>query len=142
MVFEIIYLKVCYLGIILNLFSLYGLIAEKIIYPEDRKWIEFHINKNARFSDGNKINPSDVLFSYNQLREFGRPNHRNYYSRVNEVTITSDTSIKFLINDDDRELILILGLMPILPEHVYGNGRFLEAILMYQLGQVPIQFTK
>ena len=54
-------------------FSLYGLIAEKIIYPEDRKWIEFHINKNARFSDGNKINPSDVLFSYNQLREFGRP---------------------------------------------------------------------
>ena len=123
-------------------FSLYGLIAEKIIYPEDRKWIEFHINKNARFSDGNKINPSDVLFSYNQLREFGRPNHRNYYSRVNEVTITSDTSIKFLINDDDRELILILGLMPILPEHVYGNGRFLEANLDVPIGSGPYTVHK
>ena len=118
-------------------FSLYGLIAEKIIYPEDRKWIEFHINKDAHFSDGNKIDPSDILFSFNQLREFGRPNHRNYYSRVNEVTITSDTSIKFLINDDDRELILILGLMPILPEHIYGNGRFLEANLDVPIGSGP-----
>jgi len=118
-------------------FSLYGLIAEKIIYPEDRKWIEFHINKDAHFSDGNKIDPSDILFSFNQLREFGRPNHRNYYSRVSEVTITSDSSIKFLINDDDRELILILGLMPILPEHIYGNGRFLEANLDVPIGSGP-----
>ena len=119
-------------------FSLYGLIAEKIIYPEDRKWIEFHINKNARFSDGNKINPSDILFSFNQLREFGRPNHRNYYSRVKKVTITSNSSIKFLINDDDdRELILILGLMPILPEHIYGNGQFLEANLDVPIGSGP-----
>ena len=44
-------------------------IAEKITFPEDRKWIEFHINKNAYFSDGKKISPSDVLFSFNQLRE-------------------------------------------------------------------------
>lgn len=125
-------------------FSLYGLIAEKIIYPEDRKWIEFHINKNARFSDGNKINPSDILFSYNQLREFGRPNHRNYYSRVKKVTITSNSSIKFLINDDDddRELILILGLMPILPEHIYGNGQFLEANLDVPIGSGPYTVHK
>ena len=125
-------------------FSLYGLIAEKIIYPEDRKWIEFHINKNAHFSDGNKINPSDILFSFNQLREFGRPNHRNYYSRVKKVTITSDSSIKFLINDDDddRELILILGLMPILPEHIYGNGKFLEANLDVPIGSGPYTVHK
>ena len=125
-------------------FSLYGLIAEKIIYPEDRKWIEFHINKNARFSDGNKINPSDILFSFNQLREFGRPNHRNYYSRVKKASITSDNSIKFTINDndDDRELILILGLMPILPEHIYGNGRFLEANLDIPIGSGPYTVHK
>jgi peptide/nickel transport system substrate-binding protein len=125
-------------------FSLYGLIAEKITYPEDRKWIEFHINKNARFSDGNKINPSDILFSFNQLREFGRPNHRNYYSRVKKVTITSDSSIKFLIkdDDDDRELILILGLMPILPEHIYGNGQFLEANLDVPIGSGPYTVHK
>ena len=73
--------------------------------------LEFHINKNARFSDGNKINPSDILFSFNQLREFGRPNHRNYYSRVKKVTITSDSSIKFLINDD-----------PILSKKINADG--------------------
>ena len=125
-------------------FSLYGLIAEKIIYPEDRKWIEFHINENAHFSDGNKINPSDILFSFNQLREYGRPNHRNYYSRVKKVSITSDSSIKFLINDDDddRELILILGLMPILPEHIYGNGQFMEASLDVPIGSGPYTVHK
>ena len=120
-------------------FSLYGLIAEKITFPEDRKWIEFHINKNAYFSDGKKISPSDVLFSFNQLREFGRPNHRNYYSRVKEVNITSNDTIKFTIdeNDNDRELILILGLMPILPKHVYDNGKFLEANLEVPIGSGP-----
>ncbi len=125
-------------------FSLYGLIAEKIIYPEDRKWIEFHINEKAHFSDGNKIKPDDVLFSFYQLREFGRPNHRSYYSRVKKVTITSDSSIKFLINDDDndRELILILGLMPILPEHIYGNGKFLEANLDTPIGSGPYTVHK
>ena len=74
-------------------FTLYGLIAEKITYPENRKWIEFHINQMAHFSDGNKITPSDILFSFNQLKNFGRPNHRNYYSRVEKAEITSKSSI-------------------------------------------------
>ncbi len=125
-------------------FSLYGLIAEKIIFPEDRKWIEFHINEEAKFSDGNKINPSDVLFSFNQLREFGRPNHRNYYSRVKDVQITSRNSIKFNINekDNDRELILILGLMPILPQHIYKDGKFREADLDIPIGSGPYTVQK
>jgi len=120
-------------------FSLYGLIAEKITYPEDRKWIEFHINKNAKFSDGVDLKASDVFFSFNQLKDNGRPNYRNYYSRISDVIITSNKSIKFILNDDedDRELIMILGLMPILPEHHYKDGKFQEADLTIPIGSGP-----
>ena len=124
-------------------FSLYNSIANSISYPEDRTWIEFFIDDKAAFSDGIKIKPSDVLFSFNQLREKGRPNHRNYYSRVQEVMITSESSIKFIINDKkDRELILILGLMPILPEHIYKEGKFEEAKLSIPIGSGPYIVTK
>ncbi len=124
-------------------FTLYGLIAEKITYPEDRKWIEFHINEMAHFSDGNKITPSDILFSFNQLKNFGRPNHRNYYSRVEKAEITSKSSIRFTMHDDDddQELILILGLMPILPEHIY-DGKFQKANLDIPIGSGPYVVQK
>lgn len=120
-------------------FSLYGLIAEQITYPKNRKWIEFHINENAKFSDGVDLKASDVFFSFTQLKENGRPNYRSYYSRINDVIITSNKSIKFILNDDDndRELIMILGLMPILPEHHYNNGKFEEANLTIPIGSGP-----
>ena len=119
-------------------FSLYGLVAEQITYPKNRKWIEFHINENAKFSDGVDLKASDVFFSFTQLMENGRPNYRSYYSRINDVIITSNKSIKFILNDDDdRELIMILGLMPILPEHHYKDGKFEEANLTIPIGSGP-----
>ncbi len=124
-------------------FTLRSLIAEEIHYPEDRTWIEFFINDKAQFSDGIKITPKDVLFSFNALKESGRPNHRSYYSRINEVLITSDKSIKFITNNkDDRELILIIGMMPILPEHIYGNERIKEAKLDTPIGSGPYIVSK
>tara|TARA_Y100000590_G_scaffold470506_2_gene665820 strand:+ start:5941 stop:7686 length:1746 start_codon:yes stop_codon:yes gene_type:complete len=119
-------------------FSLYGLIAEKVVYPENRNWIEFHINKLARFSDGVQIKSSDILFSFEQLKNNGRPNHRSYYSKVENVNIISDTKIKFSFSDKkDRELALILGLMPILPQHIYKDGKFKEAKLDKPIGSGP-----
>ena len=46
-------------------FTEYGLIAEKVEYPEDRSWIIFHINPKARFHDGEPIEASDVVFTFN-----------------------------------------------------------------------------
>jgi peptide/nickel transport system substrate-binding protein len=124
-------------------FTLRSLIAEKIHYSADRTWIEFFIDDAAEFSDGIKIKPKDILFSFNALKENGRPNHRSYYSRVKNVIITSDKSIKFITdNKEDRELILIIGMMPILPEHIYGNERFKEAKLDIPIGSGPYIVSK
>jgi len=57
-------------------FTLYGLIAESVEVADDRSGIIFNLNKDAHFSDGAPITADDVLFSYQTLRDKGRPNHR------------------------------------------------------------------
>ncbi len=50
----------------------YGLIAEKVEYPDDYTWIIFHLNPRARHQDGKPITADDVVFSFNKFLERGR----------------------------------------------------------------------
>ena len=52
-------------------FTLYGLIARSIDVAPDRSWITFHIDPEAKFSDGRPITTDDVLFSHDLLRRKG-----------------------------------------------------------------------
>ena len=45
-------------------FSLYGLIAESVETPDDRSFVEFTLNPEAKFSDGKPITVDDVIFSH------------------------------------------------------------------------------
>ena len=111
-------------------FSLYGLLAETIDTPDDRSWVEFTLRKEARFSDGAPVTQDDVLFSWETLRDHGRPNHRNYYPKVAKADKVGDHGVRFTFKPGtDREMPLIMGLMPILPKHVYGAGNFEEPTL-------------
>jgi len=106
-------------------FSLYGLIAKTIEVPDDRSWVSFTLRPEARFSDGTPITVDDVIFSLETLRDEGRPNHQFYYSKVVKIERSSSHIVKFIFSDEsDRELPLILGLMPILPKHIYANRAF------------------
>ncbi len=118
-------------------FTLYGLIAESIDFPDDRSRITFNINKKARFSDGSPITASDVLFSFKTLREKGRPNHRTYYKKVLRTEVTDDYTITFYLDGKDRELVLILGLMPIISEKFFASRDFQKTTLEPVLGSGP-----
>ncbi|HEY4343415.1 MAG TPA: extracellular solute-binding protein [Parvibaculum sp.] len=111
-------------------FSLYGLLAETIETPDDRSWVAFKLRPEARFSDGTPVTIDDVIFSLEVLRDKGRPNYKSYFSKVTKIERPDARTVKFIIASEpdgggpDRELPLILGLMPILPKHVYENRRF------------------
>ena len=106
-------------------FSLYGLIAKTIDVPEDRSWVSYELRPEARFSDGKPITVDDIIFSLKTLREQGRPNHQHYYSKVVRIEKTGRHRVKFIFGTErDRELPLILSLMPILPKHIYANRPF------------------
>jgi peptide/nickel transport system substrate-binding protein len=106
-------------------FSLYGLIAASVETPPDRSSVTFQIRAEARFADGTPITPEDVLFSYSLLKDKGRPNHRNYYAKVAAAEKAGEHGVKFTFaGGGDREMPLIMGLMPVFPKHALTAEAF------------------
>ena len=120
-------------------FSLYGLIAESLEVPEDRSWVTFHLRAEARFHDGSPITTDDVIFSLETLRDSGRPNHRLYYSQVARIERADARTLTFFFDPEsgDRELPLLLGLMPILSKDYYAEVAFDRTTLTPPLGSGP-----
>ena len=106
-------------------FSLYGLLAETIDTPDDRSFATFQLRPEARFSNGASVTPDDVIFSWSLLKAKGRPFHRNYYSKVRDVEKVGERGVKFVFTAaNDREMPLIVGLMPILPRSALSADTF------------------
>ena len=107
-------------------FTLYPLIARDIVISADGKTITFQLNPKARFSDGEALTSQDVIWTWQILKDKGRPNHRYYYGQVDRAEACGVRCLRFhLTNGDNRELPLILALMPVLPKHVYdAEGAF------------------
>ncbi len=125
-------------------FSLYGLIAESIDVPDDRSSIAFTLRPEARFHDGSPITVDDVIFSWETLKEQGRPNHRLYYNKVVEIERPDARTVRFVFDaeEPDRELPLILGLMPILSKAYYSSVTFDETTLTPPLGSGPYRIER
>jgi peptide/nickel transport system substrate-binding protein len=124
-------------------FTLYGLIAESIEVPEDRSSITFNLRPAARFSDGVPITPEDVLFSHEVLKEKGWPYHRSHYAKVATAEKTGPHSVRFsFASAGDREMPLILGLMPVLPRHKYTLDTFERTSLEPPIGSGPYLVDK
>ncbi len=123
-------------------FTLYGLLADSIDTDEARTYATFHINPLARFSDGQPVLADDVLFSWQLLRDKGRPNHRQYYSKVARAEAIDERTVRFDFGETgDRELPLILGLMPILPKHAIDAATFEQTSMTAPLGSGPYRVT-
>ena len=85
----------------------------------------FTLNKAARFSDGKPVTPADVIFSWELLRDRGRPNYRIYYAKVVKAEALDVRRVRFdLTGAGDRELPLIVGLMPVLARHAIDTATF------------------
>lgn len=124
-------------------FSLYGLLAETVETPDDRSWVEFRVREEARFSDGTPVTVDDVVFSLETLRDKGRPNHKYYYSKVAEIVRPDAQTVRFVFGPDgDREMPLIMGLMPIIPKHIYETRAFDETTLVPPIGSGPYVITE
>jgi peptide/nickel transport system substrate-binding protein len=119
-------------------FTLYGLLAENVATDAARSFVTFAINPAARFSDGNPVTPDDVIFSWELLRDKGRPNFRIYYAKVTKAEATDRRTVRFdLSGADDRELPLIIGLMPVLAKHAINTSTFEDTSFQPLLGSGP-----
>jgi len=122
--------------------TLYGLLADKVDIADDRSSITFHINKSAHWSDNVPVTADDVLFSYETLKSQGRPNHRTYYKKVAQAAVLDPQRIRFTFKPNadgsiDREMPLIMALMPILPRHDWQDRPFNQTTLRTPVGSGP-----
>jgi peptide/nickel transport system substrate-binding protein len=119
-------------------FTLYGLLAKTVETDDARSYVTFHLDPRARFSDGKPVTAEDVLFSWELLRDHGRPNHRQYYTKVAKADSPDPLTVRFdLTGANDRELPLILGLMPVLPKHAVDPATFEDTTLTGPIGSGP-----
>ncbi len=125
-------------------FSRYGLLAQKIERdPEDPSWIIYHLNPAAKFSDGVPVTAEDVVFTFDTIRKDGTPNLRNYYGDIAKVEALDKQRVKFTFkNKNNRELSLIVGEQPILPEHYWEKRTFNATTLDIPVGSGPYTLSK
>jgi peptide/nickel transport system substrate-binding protein len=128
-------------------FSLYGLIAASIDVPDDRRSITFQLRPEARFADGKAITADDVLFSYKLLAEKGLPAQRGSYRKIAAAEARGPHIVHIAFKPEadgsfDREMPLILGLMPVLPSHKINPETFEQTSLEPPLGSGPYTITR
>ncbi len=122
-------------------FSLYPMIAKSVDVPDDRSSITFNLNPSARFHDGTAITTDDVLFSFEILREHGRPNMRRIYSMATP-TVKDKHIIRFDLNEErDRETVMIMAMMPVLSKAYWQDKEFDKTTLEAPLGSGPYKIT-
>ena len=115
-------------------FSLYGLLAESIETDETRRWVEFSIHPDARFSDGSPVTVEDVIWSYETLGTVGHPRYHGLWKKIETVSQTGPRKVKFTFTADDRELVLLVGLRPILKKAQWDDKDFQNS----GLSDIPI----
>lgn len=119
-------------------FTLYGLLARSVETDAARSYVTFNLDERARFSDGTPVTPEDVIFSWQLLRDKGRPNYRTYYSKVTKAEKVGERGVRFDLSEaNDRELPLILGLMAVLPRHAIDPDTFEDTSLTPMVASGP-----
>ncbi len=118
-------------------FTLYGLLAESIDIAADNRSVTFELHPDAAFSDGTPVTPDDVIFSMEILRDEGRPNFGTYYSQVETAQKTGERAVTFVFKKQERELPLILGLMPIHARHDWEGRIFADTTLVAPIASGP-----
>lgn len=124
-------------------FSMYGLLAETVEWDEERTYLQFNINPKARWHDGKPVTADDVIYTFEILRDHGRPPYNRRLNRVEKMERISDLSVKFTFNDkSNREFPLILGLTPILPKHDTDPEGFDTATMDIPVGSGPYKIKQ
>lgn len=124
-------------------FTQYGLLAKTIEYPQDRSWVIYHLDPDAKFHDGTPVTAADVDFTFNLLLDKGLPFYSFYYADVINTEVLDTQRIKFTFKPGTSpETLLITGQLPVLPKHFWQDKDFEHSALVVPLGSGPYQLEK
>lgn len=121
----------------------YGHLAGVIEQPADRMWVAYELRPQARFHDGMPVTAEDVVWTFNTLRELGRPNYRQYYADVTEAVAERPDRVVFRFkSNQNRELSQIVGSIQVLPKHWWQGRDFSRPLTDMPLGSGPYKLDQ
>jgi len=124
--------------------AVYGLIAERIEYPEDRTWAAFELRPEARFADGTQITAEDVVFTLDILRKKGHPQYNVVFASVAEAVAESARRVRFDLVEGapKRDLPMLVAGLSIVPKAYFAERDFGDSTLEPLLGSGPYEIIE
>ena len=120
----------------------YGHLAQTIEMPADRMWVAFDLRPQAKFSDGTPVTAEDVAWTFRTLLDKGRPSFRVQMADVKDVEVDGPRRVVFHFKSNtNRELPLILGGLPVLPEHWFKGRDFSQPLTEAPIGSGPYRIA-
>ncbi|MBU9844711.1 extracellular solute-binding protein [Rahnella ecdela] len=120
--------------------SYYPLIADSARYDSQYRWVEVDINPRARFNDNTPITASDVAFSFKKFMTEGVPQFRVVYKGV-EVKAISRLTVRMVLPKPDKDMMLGLLGLPVLPQVFWENHKFNEPLSTPPPGSGPYRIS-
>ncbi|ALH95787.1 extracellular solute-binding protein [Acinetobacter equi] len=118
---------------------MYPLLAEKVTYdPKQPKFVIFHLNPKAKFSDGTSLTAEDVKFSFDTFKTKSNPGLQTYLSDLDQTVVLSKHQVKMIFKSNNNiELPMILAEMPIYSKKDWQNKDFTRITMKPILGSGP-----
>jgi microcin C transport system substrate-binding protein len=111
----------------------YGLLAEGVSHPADFSSVTYRLRAEAKWHDGRRVAPEDVIFSFDAFKA-NSPRMSAYYQHVAKAEKTGERDVTFVFDSPgNRELPQIVGQINVLPKHWFegvdknGNKRDITA---------------
>ncbi len=121
----------------------YGHLAQTIEMPADKMWVAFELRPEAKFSDGTPVTAEDVAWTYQHAAgaRAGRASGIQM-ADVKDVAVEGPRRVVFHFkSNENRELPLILGGLPVLPKHFFDGRDFTKPLTDPPIGSGPYRIA-
>ena len=117
----------------------YGLLAQSLEWPEDYSWVIFNLRPEAHFSDGERLDADDVVFSFEALKERGPAVYITGYAKIAKIEKLGPLKVKITPapGEANADFIEYVGTRPIIPQHWWEERDFNQSFMDIPLGSGP-----
>ncbi|OLQ92768.1 peptide ABC transporter substrate-binding protein [Vibrio ponticus] len=96
-------------------------LAENYTIADDLLSVVFDIRKGVKWSDGEKFDADDVIYSFNLVKEKPELDQSGINAWVTSVEKLNDYQVKFNIKEANSNAAYEIVKVPVVPEHVWSK---------------------
>ncbi len=111
--------------------TMYGLLAEAIYVEPDYSAVSFRLRREARFSNGDLLQPEDVVDSFRRLKgKLVRPEYITPLAGITRAVVADVRTVRFEIAADSRNFNTVFGLGNLnVFSRKWGDGKPLSEVV-------------